>query len=138
MFTSFWMPLERTTSLHLDGFSVPHPSSLPLPTSCSRDFCRCTRSPGIVRPCLFLCSLPVLNSDSCWASPTPRCWHCESNLSYEDFSNQLPKESSNVGNLNMLPFTHCFLSFPGLFSDSETNRPLDRMKNRALLRCCTI
>lgn len=67
--------------------SLPHPSSLPLPTNCSRDFCRCTGSPGIVRGCLFLCSPPSLNSDSCQASPTPHCWHhCESDPSYQDFS----------------------------------------------------
>ena len=62
--------------------SPPHPSSLILPTNCSRDFWRCTRSPGIVRGCLFLCSLPTHQ-----ASPTPHFWHhCESDLSLAGFS----------------------------------------------------
>lgn len=62
-------------------YSLPH--NLSLSANCFRDFCRCT---GIIMSCLFLHSVPSLNSACCQASPKPHCWHhCESDLSYQDF-----------------------------------------------------
>lgn len=107
---SFWMNIKAwDVHLCLDALREHHsplswwgqcslPHILSLSPSCFRDFCRCT---GIVRSCLFLYSVPSLNSASCQASRTPHCWHhCESDRSYQ----RTPKGEQQHGQFE------CFLS----------------------------
>lgn len=108
-------------------YGVPH--ILSLSPNCFRDFCRCT---GIVRSCLFLHSVPSLNSASCQASPKPHFWHhCESDLSYQDFPMSSQRRSA-TWQFESASIHSRLLQFPW-----TVFQLWDRMMNSALLRCYT-
>lgn len=83
VFLSIWMTLQRTTSFHLDGVKISFSTTLfsTFSTSFHKDFHKFSRFSG----CLFIHSLPTLNSNSRAASPTPHC-SCFADLSHQEFS----------------------------------------------------
>lgn len=119
---------------HHSSLSSWHQCSLPhillsLAPNCFRDFCRCI---GIIRSCLFLYSVPSLNSASSQASPTSHCWHhCESDPNYQDFPMSSQRRAATWA---IWVFFH---SLAALHFPWTVFQLWDRMMNRALLRECT-